>query len=362
VPLGTNTVTVQATDGSGDVQTNTYTVTSSATGGSYSYDANGNLLTKSDSTENWVYTWNALNQLTKVTLNGSTAAQFTYDPVGRRVQKVAGAATTNFTYDGPSILRQVSGVTTLTYVNGLGIDEPLAFDTGTALSFYHADALGSIVAMTNGAGTVTQTMQYDAYGNLQPSSGVSGYSFTGRDWDPETNLYYYRARYYDPTLGRFLSEDPIGPNGGLNFYAYVLENPVKLRDPFGLKKWSDAECSKLWAEILGQAVKFAKEFESYDPIADTQSWPMRWGTGKTKSGGHYEELENLRKGLKNRIADWMNNCFDPNSPCALRRNPIPRWVDTISNYDVPKPVVQPPPIFFLPEEILEAILAALAAA
>ena len=65
-----------------------------------------------------------------------------------------------------------------------------------------------------------------------PEYGI--YAYTGREWDPEINLYYYRARYYDPKIGRFISEDPIGFEGGLNFYAYVFNNPGNFVDPWGL--------------------------------------------------------------------------------------------------------------------------------
>ena len=124
--------------------------------------------------------------------------------------------------------------TTLKFLHGLGIDVPLAADDGTSLSYFHADGLASIVKVTDASGAVTTTRQYDSWGNLEVGSSNSGYAFTARDWDPETGLYYYRARYYDPKAGRFISEDPIGFGGGDNFYAYVGNNPVTWVDPFGL--------------------------------------------------------------------------------------------------------------------------------
>jgi RHS repeat-associated protein len=74
----------------------------------------------------------------------------------------------------------------------------------------------------------------DPWGNPILRKSTSGYAFTGREWDPETNRYYNRARYYDPKLGRFISEDPIGFAGGANLYRYVRDNPVTWTDPFGL--------------------------------------------------------------------------------------------------------------------------------
>jgi RHS repeat-associated protein len=99
----------------------------------------------------------------------------------------------------------------------------------------HADGLGSIVAMTDQGGSVTLTRQYDAWGNLEVGADQAGFSFTGREWDPEIGLYYYRARYYDPKVGRFISEDPVRFSGGINFYAYVRNNPANLVDPDGLQ-------------------------------------------------------------------------------------------------------------------------------
>jgi len=198
-------------------------------------DPNGNLTQKVEGTDTWGYEWDAANQLKRVLLNGTEVARFAYDPLGRRAEKVNGAITTAWTYEGEDILRETSGANTLKYVHGLGIDEPLATDDGVTLSYYHEDGLGSVIKTTNSAGAVTLTRQYDAWGNLQAGAPTPGYAFTGREWDPETNLYYYRARYYDPKAGRFVSEDPAGTEGGLNLYSYAASNPLNLTDPFGLK-------------------------------------------------------------------------------------------------------------------------------
>jgi RHS repeat-associated protein len=199
-------------------------------------DPNGNLATKTEGTDTWAYIWNAENQLTKVEKNSVEIARFAYDPRGRRIEKVVGGLAASLTYDGGDILREVRGAVSVKYVHGPRIDEPLMSDDGTALSFFHADGLGSVAATTNSAGAVTLTRQSDAWGNLQTGSTTAGYAFTGREWDPETGLYYYRARYYDPKIGRLISEDPIGFDGGSNFYAYVEDNPVNLIDPLGLQQ------------------------------------------------------------------------------------------------------------------------------
>jgi RHS repeat-associated protein len=234
IGAGTSNVVVSATDPSGNTRTNTYQVSASGAGASYTYDPNGNLATKTEGTNVWNYTWDAENRLTQVQDNGAAIATFAYDPLGRRVQKIAGGVTTNYTYDGAAILRELRGATTLKYVQGRRIDEPLAVDDGASLTYFHADALGSIMKTTNVAGAATSSRQYDAWGNLQVGMDQPGYAFSGREWDPETGLYYYRARYYDPKPGRFISEDPIGIEGGINPYIYVEDDPANATDPEGL--------------------------------------------------------------------------------------------------------------------------------
>ena len=233
---GTNQVSVEARDFSGNVGVQRYQVDVAAGSVVYSYDANGNLATKVEGTTTWGYEWNAENQLKRVTKDGAEVARFAYDPLGRRVEKVAGGVTYGYLYDGQDILKETrSDGTVYTYVHGPGIDEPLArVDQAGSVAYYHADGLGSIAKMTDGNGNVIQTRQYDAWGNLEVGADQPGYAFTGREWDPETGLYYYRARYYDPKIGRFISEDPIGFLAGVNFYGYTFNNPARFIDPSGL--------------------------------------------------------------------------------------------------------------------------------
>jgi RHS repeat-associated protein len=239
-PGGTRTFALEATDPSGNTRTNTYQVSATAGSAMLTYDENGNLTAKVDGSGTWVYEWNAENQLTRVNKDEAEVARFEYDPVGRRVRKVAGAVTHAYAYDGEDILREMrtdgATTTTYTYIHGPGIDEPLVrVAQGGSAAFYHADGLGSIVKLTDGAGQVVASHDYDAWGNLIPGSATPDpFGFTAREWNAETASYYYRARYYDPKLGRFISEDPIGLLGGMNFYVYVGARPTLLGDPFGL--------------------------------------------------------------------------------------------------------------------------------
>jgi len=231
---GANTVTVTATDLGGNATTKSWTANVPTASVAYGYDSNGNLTSKAEGSDIWTYAWDAENRLKRVLKNAAEVASFAYDPLGRRVEKVAGGVTSTWTYDGEDILREISGTTTLKYVHGPGIDEPLAQEDGAgALSFFQADGLGSIVKTTNSIGTVTATRRYDSFGNLEVGAN-NGYSYTGREWDAETGLAYYRARYYDPKIGRFISEDPLRFIVGTNFYPYVENRPTNSRDPLGL--------------------------------------------------------------------------------------------------------------------------------
>jgi RHS repeat-associated protein len=130
------------------------------------------------------------------------------------------------------------------YTEGEYVDEPLAEVRGTNTSYYEADTVGSITSLTNPAASLTNSYIYDAFGNVTTTSGTltNPFRFTGRDSDPETNLSYYRARYYSPQVGRFISEDPVQFGGGDNFFAYVRNNPLRFKDPSGLIT-IDGSCS-----------------------------------------------------------------------------------------------------------------------
>ena len=119
---------------------------------------------------------------------------------------------------------------------GLSIDEPLAILQGSTTDYYQADGLGSITSLSNSTGANTETYTYDSFGNLTASTGslTNRYRYTGREFDSETGLYYYRARYYDPGEGRFLTEDRLRSiSGTLDFYAYVENSATNLADPTG---------------------------------------------------------------------------------------------------------------------------------
>ena len=207
------------------------------------YDNNGNMTSVTNACGTTTYTWNARNQLAGI--NGfkpdcsSLTASFNYDSLNRRIEKTINGLTTKYRYDGADIIQELNqdGSVKANYIRGLNIDEPLLRSMQNAVRFYLTDALGSVIALTDENGIVKTTYSYDPFGNTTISGEASDnpFQYTGRENDG-TGLYYYRARYYSPELQRFISEDPIGFEGGdVNLYVYAGNNPVNRIDPFGLE-------------------------------------------------------------------------------------------------------------------------------
>lgn len=132
--------------------------------------------------------------------------------------------------------RYPTGAVLRRYVPGPGVDEPLVWYEGSGTGdrrWLHADERGSVIAVSDGAGTALAINRYDEYGI--PQSGNAGrFQYTGQAWLPELGMYYYKARMYSPTLGRFLQTDPIGYGDGLNWYNYVSGDPINRTDPSGM--------------------------------------------------------------------------------------------------------------------------------
>jgi len=191
------------------------------------YDANGNLTNDGTNT----YTFDARNRLTAI--SGGVSASFSYDALGRRISKTANGGTTSYLYDGKNIVQESGASGIANYLRSLTIDEPFVRQSSSN-EFYHADALGTVLSLTGQTGAVQTSYNYEAFGKTTIGGASSNlFQYTGRENDG-TGLYYYRARYYSPTLNRFIQGDPLGQAGGLNLYEYVQGNPLNFVDPLGL--------------------------------------------------------------------------------------------------------------------------------
>jgi RHS repeat-associated protein len=287
---------------------NAYNELTSKPGMEYSYDGNGNLLSKLNSGGTTSYVWDPENRLTSITLPGSGGTvSFQYDPFGRRIYKSSPLGTTIFVYDGYSVIEEVNadGSLIACYTQSLGIDEPVAMLRGNTMSYYQADGLGSVTSLSDSKGNLVSTYEYDSFGNLLASTGSipNPFRFTGREFDAETHLYFYRARYYDPSIGRFISEDPIQFGGGINFYRYAFNNPINFIDPWGL----------IWVTAG----------HDYHGVKNWGRWYLnRWGSqiGKgmdpTFPGADPEELVGLERDV---LQEWRP---DPDNPCKDSEFPI----------------------------------------
>lgn len=231
-----------ATNGIRNYSANGLNQYTSAAGASLTHDANGNL--SGDGT--WTYGYDLNNRLRSASKVG-TSATLAYDAEGRLRQSVIGATTVNLTYDGQDLLAEydAAGALQRRYVHGPGVDEPLVVYEGTTTiskTWLYADHLGSIVGTANATGSSTAVYSYGPFGEPNTTAGQR-FRYTGQQLIGGLGLYYYKARFYSPTLGRFLQTDPIGTADDLNLYAYVGNNPLNFSDPSGLTKEA--------AEMLG---------------------------------------------------------------------------------------------------------------
>jgi RHS repeat-associated protein len=233
----------------------------------YTYDANGNL---TGTTAGQSFTYDAFNRMTQAVGTGGTAT-YTYNGAGLKVQRVGPDGTTRYYYNGFRPIWETDGIGTMTAELDRDIFGNLLSrrEASGIRRYYHPDGLGSTIGLTDEAGNVAATMLYDSWGQVRTSVGVGigKYQFTGAEMDSATGLYHMGARFYDPSIGRWLSEDPsdVGLRG-VNIYAYASMNPQITVDPSGL----DDGCATATCDPRNEAAYAATS--TPDPVASYEAW------------------------------------------------------------------------------------------
>ncbi len=270
---GTQQVVAAIRDAAGNMGYATNTIfLNVVTNGFYGYNAAGcvtSILYQGAENLSLNLNWNSQYQLTAVSTNGVECERNGYDALGRKVWSWDGTATNYFVYDGVHVLAEVDSTGGLrkTYTHGPGVDNWLAMTVYTGATaktyFYITDHQGTVHAVADETGAVVESYRFDSWGRvlgvydgngtfLAESAIGNRILWQGREYSWKTGLYYFRARWYDPVSGRWLSNDPIGISGGLNQYVFCANNPVNSRDPLGLVAWADA--GRAFAGMIGNGL------------------------------------------------------------------------------------------------------------
>ena len=305
---------------------NAYTAVSGALSFSPTYDANGNLLT--DAKHNYQYDFN--NRL--VGVDGT--ATYKYDALGRRIAK----NDTRYYYVGDQMVEEITGDDATSYLYGNDIDEALQMRKGGKVYYYHSNHLGSTMALSDADGKLQERVDYDAYGEplfydgngkqIAESSVGNNILFTGREYDAEAGIYYYRARSMHPGLGRFMQKDPLMYVDGMNDYAYTYNSPIVYKDIYGEernpvidflfggcldlpKNW---QCAKNGWEKARAAGLCALDVAGFIPGAGTAAKGAK-GVGAAAKGAKVlnkaDNVIDAAKNTANNVADKSPHDFNP---------------------------------------------------
>jgi len=315
-----------------------------AAGSTLSYDANGNL--GGDGV--WTYTYNLDNQLTAANKTGS-ANSLGYDGDGRLNQTTLAGVLTYLIHDESDLLAEYNSAGSLLrrYVHGPGVDTPLVWYEGsgtTNKTWLYSDHQGSIVATANGAGVSTATYSYGPYGEPNTTTGAR-FRYTGQQLIGPLNLYYYKARFYSPAIGRFLQTDPIGNKDDLNLYAYVGNNPINRTDPTGHAGVSVGSSYNYSASNISLSSSLYPSLSSSISSSSSTSsnvWnlsPFERGRQIESSVGrnlipvwNYPVIDSFDNGAATSIKSIDLNASSYQNMSTLNRT-LTRYIDSLSNFN-----------------------------
>ncbi|MBI4747009.1 MAG: RHS repeat protein [Acidobacteria bacterium] len=276
----------------------------------FDFDMLGQPITKTDLTGTTRYEWNSRSRLTKVTLSNGQQVEYRYDALGRRIERTVGSTSTKFVYDGQDVVQDQVNGNPVNYLNGLGMDQKLSQSSTHGKFFLIPDHLGSTVALTDTSGKTLEQMSYEAFGQSTDNNQLTRYLYTGREEDHLTKLIYYRARWYDPYQGRFLTEDFLKYKGGtnLNLYLYVSNSAINLVDPLGLEeRWPHLRNCIGYALGAGCAVAPSGGYESLE------QW-LWWNYGYRCHFTRPKESCNCLCGAKGRFLLYIYKYFGKGHP------------------------------------------------
>lgn len=334
------------------------------TNGVYAYNAAGcvtqMIYASAAETRTLSLSWNLKYQLTRMeSTQGVTRCD--YDAFGRRDKMTVNGTNTFFIYDGLHLIAEADEYLFLTkkYTYGAGIDNILSMttvnDEQTNTYFYLKDHQNSVIALADEDGQIVETYTYDAWGRtrvfdaegneLTASAFGNQFAWQGREIDWSTGLYYFRARYYDPITGRWLSNDPIGISGGLNQYVFCANNPVNFTDPMGLCEgegpnysgWGNTYGFAAGAELfgIGNAVAILG-FPEVGPLSVVGALPfwfsggaLIWGSAKGPGLGfdfYCIKLPEIEVNIPSIIDDMIDQGYNPDDPS----DEYDYWYDTFT--------------------------------
>jgi RHS repeat-associated protein len=228
-----------------------YNRLSSAGSANFSYDANGNTIKELNGSTTWKYYYDYENRLTSVTKNAATVQNNTYNGDGKRVSQTVSNSTVVYVYNGLNVIYEknlTSGQVTDLYY---GAGEQLGESVSSSSYYFLSDELRSTRAVVNSSGSIVFSSDYKPFGLSLNPSGTESFLFTGQIYDSSTGLYYYNARFYNPSIQRFMTEDSSQGSAIQDRYVIVNDNPETLYDPTGLTSTKPSE----WTYFLDTWLK-----------------------------------------------------------------------------------------------------------